>query len=415
MPLGRERKIYKTFMVSVSLAITLTISAVFLGMAIRTRQLISEENLVRARSLFNSIILAREWNARYGGVFVEKTPGVASNPYLKDPDVRAIDGKVYTKRNPAMMTREISGLAKKKSLFTFRITSLKPLNPANAADPFERRALARFERGDAEAFVTETKGGGALFRYMAPLFVERPCLKCHERQGYRVGDVRGGISVSFSVQDVASKIRVNTYAIILFSILTSVSLVGLIYYFTMRLIRKMYEARRHIERLATIDGLTGVFNRRHLVSRFVVEFARGRRLRKPVGCIILDLDHFKKINDAHGHIAGDRVLKEVAQRLARSVRDYDLVGRYGGEEFLVVMPETGAEESMRLAERIRSVIRDEPIEGQTVTASLGVTISSSQDVNIDSMVRRADDSLYRAKNEGRDRVVFGVEGEPRPA
>ncbi|MDH4162318.1 MAG: diguanylate cyclase [Nitrospirota bacterium] len=405
MPLARERKLYRTFMVTVSLVITLALSAVFLGMAIRTRQLISEENVVRARSLFNSIILAREWNAHYGGVFVEKKAGVSSNPYLRNPDIRTSDGKTYTKRNPALMTREISELAARKGLFTFHITSLKPLNPANTADAFEQSALKNFETGSAEQFMTD-RAGGALFRYMAPLFVERPCLQCHEHQGYRIGDVRGGISVSFDVQDVAAKIRNNTLAIIFFSFLTILSLLGLIYYFSMRLIKKMYEARRHIERLATIDGLTGVFNRRHLVSRFVVEFARGRRHKKPLGCIILDLDRFKNVNDTHGHLTGDKVLKEVALRLSTSVRDYDILGRYGGEEFLVVLPETGVAECTRLAERIRSVIKEQPIEGITVTASLGATVSSDRDETIDDMVKRADDALYRAKDEGRDRVIF---------
>ncbi|WP_333656424.1 GGDEF domain-containing protein [Dissulfurispira sp.] len=107
-------------------------------------------------------------------------------------------------------------------------------------------------------------------------------------------------------------------------------LLGLIYFFTIRLIKRVYEARKQIEKLATTDGLTEIFNRRHLISRFEEEFERTKRLKKELGCIILDIDRFKSINDNYGHCVGDEVLKEVANRTKNSIRPYDIFGRYGG-------------------------------------------------------------------------------------
>jgi len=124
MPVTEEKNIYRKFIVSTSLVIVLVLSGIFLDMAIRTKQLINEENLIQARVVFNTILLMRKWNANYGGVYVEKKEGVESNPYLKNPDVRTIDGRIFTKRNPALMTREISEYAAREGLFKFHLTSL---------------------------------------------------------------------------------------------------------------------------------------------------------------------------------------------------------------------------------------------------------------------------------------------------
>jgi len=404
MPLAKERKIYKTFIISISLTIALILSAVFLGMAIRTKQLIYEENIIRAKSLFNSIVLTRKWNASHGGVYVEKKKGVKSNPYLKNPDIETTDGKIYTKRNPALMTREISEYAEKEGLFKFRITSLKPLNPNNKPDAFEIEALKLFEKGKKEVFHNEDKNGLTYFRYMAPLYVEKECLQCHLRQGYKIGDVRGGISIAFDIANVQKKLKTNTVLIIFFATTTTLLLLGLIYFFTIRLIKSVYEARKQIEKLATTDGLTEIFNRRHLISRFEEEFERTKRLKKELGCILLDIDRFKSINDNYGHCVGDEVLKEVANRTKNSIRPYDIFGRYGGEEFMIVLPETDFEATKNLAERIRNIIKENPIEDINVTVSLGAAVIQNKDKSIDDIVKRADSGLYKAKNAGRDRV-----------
>ncbi len=405
MSMSKETKIYKTFIVSSSLVIALILSGMFWGVSIRTRQLIYEENIIHARTLFNSIVLARKWNAGYGGVYVEKKEGVISNPYLENPDIKTIDGKTYTKRNPAIMTREISRYAEKEGLYKFHITSLNPVNPDNKPDKFEEKALNLFEKaGKKETFHVELLNNRMYFKYMAPLYVEEECLQCHLKQGYKLGDVRGGISVTFDIEDIQDKLRVNTYLIIFGGIITTSLLLGLIYFFTGKLTKKISEAQQQLKKMAITDDLTGIFNRRHIISRFEEEFEKARRLKKSLGCIMLDIDNFKSINDSYGHYIGDDILKEVSNRIKNSVRIYDVLGRYGGEEFLVVLPDTNFEDTKILAERVREGIRKDLLANINVAISLGVTCIQDKDESINDIIKRADKGLYMAKSTGKDRV-----------
>lgn len=151
-----------------------------------------------ARHMFQMVVLTRNWNASHGGVYVPITPETPPNPYLEDPqrDVVTTSGLALTKINPAYMTRLIAALAKGQTGAVFRLTSLRPLRPENSADPWERVALETFEHGAREATALEPSERGLQLRYMAPLKVQQSCMACHAKQGYHVGDVRGGISVS---------------------------------------------------------------------------------------------------------------------------------------------------------------------------------------------------------------------------
>ena len=405
MPVTEEKNIYRKFIISTSLVIALVLSGIFLDMAIRTKQLINEENLIQARVVFNTILLTRKWNANYGGVYVEKKEGVESNPYLINPDVRTIDGRVFTKRNPALMTREISEYAARESLFKFHLTSLKLLNPHNQSDEFETQALQMFERGEkSEVGRVEQIHNRSYFRYMAPLYVEDECLQCHREQNYNIGDVRGGISITFDIEDIQHKLKLNTVSIIFFGITTTFLLIWLIYFFMAQLIKKLAEARNRIENIAITDDLTGIFNRRHILSRFAEEFEKVKRLKTNLSCILADIDQFKSVNDTHGHLAGDEVLKEISHRIRNTIRAYDILGRYGGEEFLILLPDTGLEDAKNLADRIRVHVKDNPIISSKITISLGVTAMQAQDQTVDDIIKRADERLYRAKKSGRDRV-----------
>lgn len=405
MPVTEEKNIYRKFIISTSLVIALVLSWIFLDMAIRTKQLINEENLIQARVLFNTISLMRKWNANYGGVYVEKKEGVESKPYLKNPDVRTIDGRVFTRRTPALMTREISEYAARESLFKFHLTSLKFLNPQNKSDEFETQALQMFEKGEkSEVGRVEQIHNRSYFRYMAPLYVEDECLQCHSEQNYNIGDVRGGLSITFDIEDIQHKLKLNTVSIIFFGITTIFLLIWLIYFFMAQLIKKLAEARNRIENIAITDDLTGIFNRRHILSRFAEEFEKVKRLNTNLSCILADIDQFKSVNDTHGHLAGDEVLREISHRIRNTIRAYDILGRYGGEEFLILLPDTGLEDAMYLAERIRVRVKDNPIIISKITISLGVTAMQAQDQSVDDVIKRADERLYSAKKSGRDRV-----------
>ena len=162
---------------------------------------------------------------------------------------------------------------------------------------------------------------------------------------------------------------------------------------------------------AVTDPLTGLHNRRYMTSQLEPLVARAVRDGKPVGALLLDIDHFKKINDSFGHDVGDEVLREFAVRLATNVRAIDLPCRYGGEEFVVVMPETTLEEAGRIAERIRLHVGSSPFrvsngrEILTVTISIGVAASLGGVDTPEALLKRADEALYEAKQTGRNRVI----------
>jgi diguanylate cyclase (GGDEF)-like protein len=154
---------------------------------------------------------------------------------------------------------------------------------------------------------------------------------------------------------------------------------------------------------ASTDALTGMPNRRQLDDQLDREIARARRHRMPLSVLLVDIDRFKTVNDRYGHQAGDRALCELASRLSGTVRGGDLAGRWGGEEFLVIAPNTGHDAALQLAERCRTAISDVAGVGK-LTASIGVaTLVEHEDAR--SLVRRADTALYRAKDGGRDAVI----------
>lgn len=145
----KEAKIYKTYLISISLALVVCLDGIFSGIALNIRKLINEEVLIQAKAHFDQIVIARKWNANYNGVYVEKTPGMESNPYLQHPDIMTTDGRIYTMKNPALMMREISELAEAEGLVKFHITSLQLMNPENKPDAFEKnhcRCLSRAKK-----------------------------------------------------------------------------------------------------------------------------------------------------------------------------------------------------------------------------------------------------------------------------
>lgn len=166
---------------------------------------------------------------------------------------------------------------------------------------------------------------------------------------------------------------------------------------------------QEVQSLALTDPLTGLHNRRSLFELGKIEFSRAHRFHRPFCCLMLDLDHFKQINDTHGHQTGDMVLQEFAKRCKDSVREIDLIGRYGGEEVLILLPETEIETAVRMAERIRSAICSNPFSianmNLNITASIGVSTKDDNTPALDTLVARADQAMYIAKHKGRNCVA----------
>jgi two-component system, cell cycle response regulator len=169
-------------------------------------------------------------------------------------------------------------------------------------------------------------------------------------------------------------------------------------------------AQEQLRFQATHDQLTGVLNRAEIIETLRRELQRASESSTTLGVLMLDIDHFKNINDTYGHITGDSVLKQVTQRISGSVRGYDLVGRYGGEEFVVVMPECTREQIDQNAERVRAAVDNGPIvvdESQIpVTVSIGAAVSPNASTTDSQILAAADRALYRAKEIGRNRMVM---------
>jgi diguanylate cyclase (GGDEF)-like protein len=164
-----------------------------------------------------------------------------------------------------------------------------------------------------------------------------------------------------------------------------------------------------IYRMTIIDGLTGAHNKRYFLEFLEREIARCARYRRPLSLLMFDIDHFKSINDQHGHLTGDFVLKEMSRRLLGRIRREELLARYGGEEFAAVLPETDNNGARIFGEQIRRMVADDPFEYEgdkfPVTVSVGIATLEGQDMEVMSFIKLADDNLYRAKREGRNRVI----------
>jgi diguanylate cyclase len=171
---------------------------------------------------------------------------------------------------------------------------------------------------------------------------------------------------------------------------------------------KLKDAYRRIEELAELDELTGAYNRRCIMRMLDEEIARARRLKSPCSIALIDLDWFKRINDAHGHPTGDEVLRTFAITMFANIRSIDRFGRYGGEEFLLVLPDTPSSEATRSLDRLRQILADLDWSafspGMQVTISAGVT-ALRPDETADTFLARADGALYAAKARGRNRIV----------
>ncbi len=170
------------------------------------------------------------------------------------------------------------------------------------------------------------------------------------------------------------------------------------------------EYHEEIYRLTIVDGLTEVHNKRYFLENLGRQLSLSTRYRRPMALAMMDIDHFKAINDRMGHLAGDHTLRELAGRIKKVVRKEDLLARYGGEEFALVMPETVTNDALHIAEQLRRLVEKHPFQfagvAFNVTISLGVTAITGEDwIAPSEMIRQADDNLYQAKRQGRNRVI----------
>ncbi len=361
--------------------------------------------LQAARSYFAQIVLSRAWVAFHGGVYVPVTMETRPNEYLETPmrEIVVNENLTLTKINPAFMTRQISEMAQKRNGVQFHITSLKPTRPGNIPDMMEKLALQGFEKGETETAFLFNESGKRYFFFMAPLVTEKTCLQCHAKQNYKVGDIRGGISVILPYSLNMPIVSLVTGHIIIALVGVAGMIIGG---------RKLSGAYARLRHQSITDTLTEIPNRRNFSETLLKEFNRCKRTQNPLSVIMCDIDYFKSFNDTFGHDKGDECLKSVAKAVDSALkRPGDFCARYGGEEFVVILPETSAEGAYHVAENIRMAVEDLRIPSKAnsflpyVTISLGVTTSDLESpIDPELLTKYADEALYAAKANGRNRV-----------
>ncbi|MDZ7291575.1 MAG: DUF3365 domain-containing protein [candidate division KSB1 bacterium] len=226
-------------MIGVTIVITVVNVAVFYLMGHQYEVLLRQSLTDTARAFYKQVVILRAWVAKHGGVFVRYAEGMEANPYLEIAGTRTVNGDSLLLRNPAAVTRELSDMSSVMGeRFRFHLTSLMPLNPNNAPNDFEREALTTLINGErhklshyGEFTRVEAIAGKPHFRYFAPLYTEESCLSCHGKQGYKVGDIRGGISILIPTDKVEAARKRNYMFMILGCLLSSSTISLLIYYF----------------------------------------------------------------------------------------------------------------------------------------------------------------------------------------
>lgn len=214
----------------------------------KQRQLSEQKLLQEAIAHFDNMVVTRSWSAMYGGVYVKQTTGQVPNPYLKDNFILDAQGNVLIKINPAWMTRQISELSNQRSRYFYKITSLKPLNPHNAADDFETEALHYFENHRDDKYYYHLSKDNKAFDFMGALKIEPACLQCHENQGYKLGDIRGGIRVSIPTdlfRQELSSLQQQTQKSQLFVLIGAMIVLSIFFYF----IHTIYRYQQNIEQM----------------------------------------------------------------------------------------------------------------------------------------------------------------------
>lgn len=249
-----------------------------------------------ARNMFRMVVLTRNWNASHGGLYVRVTPRTPPNPYLEHPkrDLETTDGERLTMVNPAYMTRLIAEMAQANEGAIFRLTSLKPIRPGNRADDWEQQALQSFESGTRETWGVVHQDGRAWLRYMAPLSVKASCLDCHAVQGYREGDIRGGISVSQDYAPIADAMAHHQRELALMTLATFTG-VALIAWFLLEMLRRRWlDLAGKLDELAATQGQ--LLQSEKLAGIGQLAAGVAHEINNPVGFVKSNLTTLKDYN-----------------------------------------------------------------------------------------------------------------------
>jgi diguanylate cyclase len=232
----------------------------------------------------------------------------------------------------------------------------------------------------------------------------------------RSGKLQGSFEIYLKVDKYRDQVWHGVLVAIGILVVVMIGVFSLAYILVKKVTDRLAIFQEYLQKVAVTDSLTGIYNRGYLFKSGGEEFQRVQRNRKKnlpnvnLGCLMIDIDFFKAINDTKGHLAGDVVIIGVSERIRSGLRNYDLLGRFGGEEFVILLPDTDFETSRIVGERIWDAIRNEPFdvagESITVTVSIGLSSYNDNDSDLNDILKRSDEALYKAKDGGRDRIEW---------
>jgi diguanylate cyclase (GGDEF)-like protein len=381
------------------------------------RQSILRVARTSAEISYNKDLIYRRWVSKQGGVYVPVSEMTPANPYLKVPnrDITTSDGLSLTLVNPAYMSRQVNELAMETGGFQGHITSLNPIRPKNRPDPWETEALKTFERGTKETASIAMTSGKEYFRFMRPFVTEKACLKCHAAQGYKEGDIRGGISISIPMEPLRAIERSRMAELTLaHGFLWMIGLVGIIA--GTRRLQSQALLREKLEEellsLSITDPLTGLHNRRGFISLAEQQLKLSDRNKRGVQLYFADLDGLKWINDTLGHEEGDKALIEAASIFKETFRTSDIIARLGGDEYAALVIDITQENSEIFTARLQSLIdtRNNQ-EGRRYRLSISVGCSYYDPENpcsLDELMVSADKLMYEQKQNKKGLLLQGA-------
>lgn len=376
-----------------------------------------------ARTHIEKDLLFRNWNSTLGSVYIPVTDSTPPNllidtSLVPDRDITTTDGRQLTLLSPHAMIRQAYDYGITNRSFKGHVTSLSTIHKENSPNSWEGTALRAFERGAEEESKVIVVNGSRVLHMIKPFITEENCLRCHAHQGFKQGDIRGWISIDLPLEPFESTMYKQKVALL-------TGHIGLWLLGVLGIWSGLLSVRRHIDernrtaemlvdanallvKQANTDILTGISNRQKGTEQLILEIQRAERYGTALSLIMFDLDRFKQINDIFGHDVGDKVLKDVSARVASNIRTSDLVVRWGGEEFIIIVPATNLAETFVLAEKLRNSIEQHKIPDiGSVTCSFGVTTFHAGDTP-DTLVKRADETMYQAKRAGRNRVELAA-------
>jgi diguanylate cyclase (GGDEF)-like protein len=389
-----------------------------------TSELINDQALQSAQV---SVKIMNEARVLYSKTVVNR---ISDLPEITvGPDYHAVFGGIP---NPATYAIELGEkLSSQEKGTLFRLYSDYPFPNRQATggphDQFQKDALAYLKQHPTEAFYRQEKQGNhRLFRYAEAVSMEPTCVTCHNhllyspKRNWQVGDVRGVLEVSQSIDPLLNTAQIGVKAISAsLLIIGGLGVVGTVLIFSYsrsvnQILREEVQIKTAaLQQLATIDELTQISNRRQFDQTLENQWRAAQTIAKPLSLLLCDVDFFKKYNDAYGHQIGDRCLRLVAGAIQASLRNpCDLAARYGGEEFAVILPQADVTEAKKTADQIMAAVQQLKIEHQQseispyVSLSIGVaTLLPTASNQPADLIRLADRALYQAKAQGRQRVV----------